>query len=556
LEAIKDSLDSVIKNRTVIPRWKSPQGAIEAQTFDKKQLSDRTALGDPWIKRLIAAFEQFPSPSTAHELYETALLYKNDDCLSPAARELARPLREAARLPEGMPLQYNASTARAAFDLVGDSVDVHEEAARLEIHRLRRLLGETPDRPFCWSELSRNFLVVGEDEKAIRCMQAALKLATRNRYLYRAATRLFVHVQDPERALTLLRSGPGIGSDPWLLAAEIATATASKKTSRYIDIAKQSLLAPKLQEYQLSELAAAVGTVELMNGANKRARKLFNFSLVAPTENSLAQAQWAVEQESRILIPASAWQTPASYEAKTLALRRKRDWPNAISACAAWLAEEPFSIRPALVGSHMAFRPEHQRKMEQFATAGLRRDSDNFALLNNRAVARAYQGRIQDAYSDVQKALQHAPGRNDAHLMATLGLIAFRSGLPELGREYYELSIAWFSVEKKRASTAAAALYLAREEMRTNQSAIPLSVALAKDIARSSWAIRHPELIGMTELVIEEARTPANTKIALNSESAVVPTSLDDLRRQASLFRVPDKAKQLAPRLRGGATIK
>ena len=541
------SLDSIVRNRTVIPRWKSPREAIETSNSQEGEVLSRKTLGNPWIEHLTATFNQFPSAHTAHELYETASLYGRAGGLAPLVLNLTKPLREALVRPDAMKQQFGGATVHAPFSL-DDSVDVHEAVARSEIHRIRNLLTDNSDRPFCWSELARHYLVVAEHKKAIKCMQVALKLAKRNRYLCRAATRLYMHVQDPERALSLLRSEPTITSDPWLLAAEIATSTASSKKSRFLDVAMRFITSSPFNENQLSELAAAVGTVELIDGATKRAKFLFDKSLIAPTENSLAQAQWAVERESKIVIPASAWKTPASYEAKALAFRRARNWKNALQACAAWLAEEPFSSRPAMMGSYLAFRPEYQRMMEQFASAGLRRDPDNFPLLNNRAVARAYLGRTEEAYADVKTALQHASARNDAHLMATLGLIAFRSGMPELGREYYGLSIAWFSQSREYTSVASAILYLSREEVRIAPTAVPIAIDLAKRIAKSPVATRQPELIGMTELVLEEAPAYATKKPLLNVP-VIAGASTDDLKIQASLFQVPEKAKTIASRL-------
>lgn len=541
MESTKISLDAILKDRTVIPRWKPPQQAVETYSFDQAQLLRRSTLGNPWIKHLEATFDRHPSPNTANELYETALLYGHVERLSPTVKEFSKKLRDAVTLPYAM--QYGATPEQAPFSL-GDTVDVHEAAARQEIHRLRRLLSENTDRPFCWSELARHFLIVGEQDKAIRSIQAALKLAKHNRYLCRAATRLFVHVKDPDRALSLLRSEPAMTIDPWLLAAEIATSSVVSKQSRFLDVAKRLMTSNHFKENQITELASAVGTVELDHGATKRAKEWFNRSLIAPTDNSLAQAQWAVEQDTKIMIPTAAWQTPASFEAKTLASRQARDWTNALQACAAWLTDEPFSLRPALMGSYLGFRPESYAMAEQFASAGLRCDSTNISLLNNRAVARAYQGKIEDAYTDVRAALEYIPGRENPHLMATLGLIAFRSGMPELGREYYKLCIAWFSHSKERDSVAAAMLHLLREEIRIDQSAIPSAVDMAKRIAKLPAAMRQPEIIGMTELFFEEAHVAANTALSSNNLGLVAPASSSEFSHQASLFRIPEKAKQ------------
>lgn len=548
MEPTKNSLEAILKNRTVIPRWKSPQQAVESSSFNHAQFLQRTTKGSAWIKHLTATFEQFPSPNAANELYETALLYGRAADLSPTVVALSMKLRDDVEPTHVSSTQDSASTNQPTF-VLGDTVDVHEDAARLEIRRLRKLLAGNSDRPFCWSELARNFLVVGQKDKAVRCMQAALKLAKHNRYLCRVATRLFVHVQDVDRALGLLRLEPAIKSDPWLLAAEIATSSITCKQSHFLDAARRLMASNNFKEHQLSELAAAIGTVELVHGGIKRAKVMFSRSLIAPTENSLAQAQWAVERDSKIVIPLAAWQTPASNEANTLASRQEHDWPRALQTCAAWLADEPFSQRPALMGSYLGFRPEHAALAEQFATAGLRSDSTNILLLNNRAVARVYQGKVDDAFADVRMALDHGLARDDAHLMATLGLIAFRYGMPELGREYYGRSIAWFAQSKAHTSVASALLYYVREEMQFDRSAIPLSIELAQRIAKLPIVKHQPELAGMTKLVLEEARAATSASFVANHMHAVATASPEELRRQASLFHVPEKAKHPLTRL-------
>lgn len=509
---------------------------------------------DPWLKRLTNSFERRPNPSTASELYETALLYGKVEQLPREIAHQVGSLRHAISLPTGSSLQYGASQEIPSLDL-RETSNVHEESARKEIGRLRKLLAENSARPFCWSELARHFLIVAENKKAIRCMQAALQLAEGNRYLCRAAARLFVHTQDPDRALGLLRAEPQIKQDPWLLAAEIAISSITRKKSRLVDAGQRLVGSEGLSHNQLSELAAALGTIELDHGAIKKAKSLFSKSLIEPTENALAQAQWAVEQNSKILIPQSAWNTPASFEANALASRRAQNWNHALEACAAWLADEPFSGRPALMGSYIGFRPEHVRTAEQFATAGLRRDNSNHTLLNNRAVARVYQGKVAAAYEDVEAALALIPARDSAHLMATLGLIAFRAGMPNDGRKFYETSISWLSQTKQPTGVASAILHLLREEVRIDQSVIPEAVDIVKKISNSPAVFREPEIKGMTELFFEEVALWKNKNSGASTNFEVSPGSPDQFNYFASLFNVPEKAKLSVPTIKDFASL-
>jgi tetratricopeptide (TPR) repeat protein len=495
-------------------------------------ISRRDKVGDSWVRRLISRYEQTHSESVATELIETARLYGKKSSL-PAG--LAGKDEECEIVDDDF---------RRDELVLGEAVDIHEKHSRREIARLRRAVADDPDRPFCWSELSRHFLVVGEKKKSARCMHAALKLAKNSVYLKRSAARLFVQTDDVDLSLHLLRSMPNFKSNPWLLAAELATTSLIQRKSKFVDDAHRLLSSGRFPDREVSELAAALGTLELENGSVKRAKSLFKTSLSDPTENSLAQAQWAFERESKIVIPNSAWLTPEPHEASTLASRQCYEWSEALRTCAAWLADEPFSVRAALMGSYLGFRPEHTSVGEQFATAGLRCDSSNFMLLNNRAVARTYQGKIDEAYSDVSMALQCGGAREDAHLIATLGLIAYRSGQPELGRVFYGWSISWFRHLQDRTSILYAILYQLREETRHDRTSIGFATDVAKRIKLSSFALRKPELVGLADLLIQEVSDFDDASSGGMNISVSNNFGRDDLFQQASLFKVPDVAKQ------------
>jgi hypothetical protein len=132
--------------------------------------------------------------------------------------------------------------------------------------------------------------------------------------------------------------------------------------------------------------------------------------------------------------------------------------------------------------------------------------------------------------------------------MATLGLIAFRSGVPALGRKYYDLSIAWFSQVKERGSVASAILYRLREEIRIDGSSIPHWMDMAQRIAKSPEVVRLPEVVGMAELVLEESRAAAKGSPVSKVRAVEAPASPEDFSHYASLFHVPEEAKQLALR--------
>src|SRR5207249_5632885 len=161
------------------------------------------------------------------------------------------------------------------------------------IAALRGRLKKDPRQALAWANLALEYASLGLRDKAKRAMNAGLSLAPSNRFLLRSAARLRLHLNEPEEARALLLRQPKTRHDPWLLSAEIAIATVLGKPSRLIRDGREMVEGAEFAPAHLAELASALGTVELLSGKTKAARKLFHRSLEAPTDNSVAQAVWA-----------------------------------------------------------------------------------------------------------------------------------------------------------------------------------------------------------------------------------------------------------------------
>ena len=189
---------------------------------------------------------------------------------------------------------------------------------RLRAKQYRRWLRAEPRDSIAWVDLARLYATLGARTHAARCMTIASQLAPDNRFVLRAATRLWVHLDDPERAHDVVARQIGTTSpDPWLLAAEIAACRAARRPQKRVKVAQRVLGAGgagSQTERPLSELAAALATLELEAGAMRKSRRLFGRALECPTENSIAQAAWAstrdvgIELHSRYLEYANAFE--------------------------------------------------------------------------------------------------------------------------------------------------------------------------------------------------------------------------------------------------------
>jgi tetratricopeptide (TPR) repeat protein len=130
--------------------------------------------------------------------------------------------------------------------------------------------------------------------------------------------------------------------------------------------------------------------------------------------------------------------------------------------------------------------------LEQYAEAariarlGLRANPDDITLLNNLAFALINC----DALDDAERILQKLHGANleenlDILLKATSGLLHFRRGDSDKGRELYQAAIKMASGPRYRILRARATIFLALEERRASTSHSAEAVARALSCARS-----------------------------------------------------------------------
>jgi tetratricopeptide (TPR) repeat protein len=373
-----------------------------------------------------------------------------------------------------------------------------------QIAELKRIVRTHPGQPLRWTELARHYLCVAANEKALKAMSIALALAPTNVLVVRSAVRMFIQMDRFDDAVRALKLSRRVTSNPWLLAAEVATHSQQQKTSRYMKQAAAMLEDRSIPPIQAAELAAAVGTVEHDNGRHKRAKQLFGQALVDPTENALAQALFVSRSDTQIRVPDKALAaTPDSYEANARAAHHAGDWEGVQEQARDWLTDEPFDMRPALLGSFVSFAPGRSSEAVNIATDGLMAHPHDALLLNNRAVAYAFNGDVAEAWKDLIRA--RGLGHEYAYLTATVGLLAFRSGFPGHGAIAYHQATNRYIEAKDPESAVRAQLYWLREELRIGTSGCDkVLAAVRRNIAKLGSRSRESEIDGLIALAEKE----------------------------------------------------
>ena len=314
-------------------------------------------------------------------------------------------------------------------------------ALRRQVHSFRCKLRTRPKDPITWVELSRAYAILGQGKKADRSMNAALQLTDNNRFILRAASRFWVHRNDPEKAHHVVAMANGTRHDPWLLAAEIAVGSINKRTPRFVKEARRMLVGGQFPPSHVSELASALATLELRSGKVKKSRNLFRQSLEHPTENSVAQAAWARRQHA-LEFEMHHLNVPDAFEAESWTSFENSLWEQTVEQCRLWHFDQPFSSRPATKGSYVsAIALADFETSVWFARNGLRSNPSDFLLMNNLAFALINRGSATDI-EEAKKELRRAGGLDLTEddmvvLQATKGFLAFRTGDPVRGRECY-----------------------------------------------------------------------------------------------------------------------
>ena len=372
------------------------------------------------------------------------------------------------RLPRffGWPNETLADTA-ASFG----SLPIPSEG---DVARWRSLLKLSPQNAAVWADMARHYASQGEKKRALRCMQTALQLAPNHRWMLRTAARFLVHQQDYVAAHKLLADHPRTKADPWLMAAELACAQVSGRVPKSWKVANDVLRFDRFPAVHISELATAIGMMELESGKRKQARKFVQRALVAPTENTLAQVLWA--KESRHLgdgvegVDKLVGSRRDAYEAAFRIGLRRGNIPDALSACRQWIKDEPFAARPKVEATFIASLLDDHDLIVRTAHDAQKIDGGLSTVLElNLIYAQLSSGRLdlQDLHVVSKlvvrlKALSEVAGLA-VHATANLGLLAYRSGNPLQGRELYRSAIEMARKIDGLESAATAASFAARE---------------------------------------------------------------------------------------------
>ena len=337
--------------------------------------------------------------------------------------------------------------------------------------------------PIAWSNLSISYATIGQTEKAKMAMYVAMNLAKNNRFILRSASRCFMHLGEPDRAVAILNKSGLCAIDPWIASAEIAISESTGLKSKCIGKAKDLIENNNLTPFSRSELAVSLGTIEIKSGSLRRAKKIMREALIDPTENALAQVEWAaslfkIDFDDMIALRSTV---PASYEATAVYEYYRKEFAESLEACKKWGRFQFLSSRPIIHATFISscMLNDDLGAIDIFKNA-LPAQINSPLAMNNYAFALARIGCTEEAAVALHKGLQEASREEKLVITATMGLICFREGDVEGGRKLYDSAVKGFELLQYYRSAAIATYYWAVEEKRINSQNAESKIKEAK----------------------------------------------------------------------------
>lgn len=421
-------------NRKLVPRWRSSEMTTSLGELTGPLRSPIESYGVDDFDEKVSNWRSSPTVSSAAELLAAGFVHSRLEETREAAEFIVR----------YAPPRF-AFLRDMAFQVVNpfQALDPDDEQTQeKQIRSHREILTVEPRNPLKWVDLARNFLLIGRAKKASRAMQTALQLAPDDRFVLRSATRLYLHLREPEKAYYILSVSEAVQDDPALVGPEIAVSSLVNRTSRLMRRGIRLLESKDHSESQLSELAAVIATEELRHGAGRKVRQLFTKSLLKPNENIVAQVRWAASKTDSVLFDPRYLLVDRSFEARAWTNFFNGDWRDAFVQSKSWLKDQGFSRRPAALGSFIAaVTMEDHLEAIAILRRGLISNPNEPLLLNNLAYSLACLGKTQEAEQYLQRIAIRSddPARESLSITkaATAGLVEYRKGNSDLGRALY-----------------------------------------------------------------------------------------------------------------------
>ncbi|MCK4359096.1 MAG: hypothetical protein KAW92_10235 [Candidatus Cloacimonetes bacterium] len=420
------------KRNLVIPKWLEFSKA-------SKSLSLSIPRKNPFIiskktkKKLYndyTEFKKFPSAHVATDLMGSAIVIDKIEL----AKEIAKYVIKCKNLKK--------PTLDLAYKILNPNDKNKKVNLELEIQiaEIKKKINKYPKNAIYWIDIGRLYTIKGQWNQAEKAIVIALNLSPTDRYIVRCGVRFFLHIKKYDFAWFYLNKATSNSSDPWLKATELNVSFLVKKKIKNLKRLNTNLISyDKLFHY--SELIESFGMLEVFSGNNKKAKNNFKLAWSNPSENVITHGEWVIRNLFPNLLQSSNLNFEESLEAQSWRQYFELNLSKAIQYVKEWELEEPYSTNPFLLGSSIAISADNPIESINFINRGLDSNPDDFLLLNNKCFALIKAGKINDAQKLSNKYPKYLENDNKVFFLATKGLLEFKKGNINQGRELYQESI-------------------------------------------------------------------------------------------------------------------
>ena len=374
------------------------------------------------------------------------MLGHQQDC-SPLAIDVAHSIIEHGKVQSNIELPNKIPEFEERAGALIKGLTDQENKTKARIGLLRRQIHNHCYNPILYCELSRCYATLGYNKKAEQYMDYAVYLAPQSRYIVRNAVRLYIHVKEIGKAKRVIFNSGLINNDPWIISAEIALESLFGKNSRYVLKGRQLVFSGDISAFSCSELCFSICNVDREYGKRKDVRKMFYRGIEDPNDNSLAQAAFFAKNDNDFNVDLAKFD---NLKHKNEADMRKSfgtgDYEGAFISSLLWMQDYRFEHRP--IEYAFIISCDFLKKYDyaiSIIKKSLEANPKDPVAVNNLAYALGLSGHTNEAEQalstiDIKK-IPKENNQNYICLAATWGLVEYRKGEIDAGREMYNLAI-------------------------------------------------------------------------------------------------------------------
>lgn len=477
----------LMENRQLIPRWHTSRKATALQfpNRQKFQVKQPELPRDPWLSEARLEWKRKRSVLSATELNASLDLHNmTDDSDYIETRSFL--LDNLDKVPSGLSDALKNSANYADDD---SYYATNVLKVRLIISRLKKLVAEYPRDWLAWSDVAFYYALLGEDERALRCLQISSNACPRNAYILRSHARFLVHLGKPEEALFILKKSGDIKNNPLIASGALAISEAFDLPSISVSSCKRLLKSYSGDPVFSSDLLASLGTIEFRNGNLKKAKEYFAMSFKNPSENALSQYGWLHHKHGFNAPVDNGGLLSSSIESQVNRLYVQSDFQGCRSKLIELHQFQPFTDAPLTDAGYISLLgledPEFVIELSQNRSSYR---AMSFGELNNFIVAKLVLNDLSSIEGLLgllaEKARKDQASDQRGVFLATAGMFMFKAGNIDEGRFLYQEAINHFGTRNSLRASALAKFFYAENLTGIDDRAREKLLASAASIAK------------------------------------------------------------------------